>query len=166
MMFTGPTKYYQVASGILAALTLGVTTSLDRRSIVPGAIAWDECSCGLLAVSIGQVYVSEEFPGPAEGVIGTACDAPLEVVEIIVQVVRCAPLPVNGAQSPTVKAQDNASLIMARDMQEVTASVTEWICENRDDTIMDGMVMPSVPQGPEGDCVGIEQHFLISLPRG
>lgn len=165
-MFSGPTKFYQVAAGILAAVDAAVTTQLERKGIVPGAIAWDECACGMLAISIGQAYVSEEFPEPAGSAVGNACDAPLEVVEIIIQVIRCAPLPTNSGMSPTVQAQDSAALIMARDQQETLQGVTQWICDNRDINIMDGLPMPSVPQGPDGDCVGIEQRCLISLLRG
>src|SRR3990172_10621502 len=61
-MITGELKWYTVASTIEQAVYAELTTKPDRHSVVPGAIAWDECDCGLLAVSVARIFLSETFP--------------------------------------------------------------------------------------------------------
>jgi hypothetical protein len=66
-----------------------------------------------------------------------------------------------------VAALDAAAQIMMTDLQQALAAIALWICASRDSgLIVDGMIMPSDPQGPEGDCVGSELHAVIALPRG
>jgi hypothetical protein len=166
-MYSGPTKFYLVAKAILDVVQPGLTNAVDRFSVVPGAIAWDECPCGLLAVSVGRIYLSDTFPAEIEQPVGMDCDPAYEVAEIIVQIVRCAPQPLgSGEISPTTAAQDTAAQIMAADTQEVLVLVSQWICDNRGTNISDGLVYGIDPQGPEGDCVGIELRAVIGLHRG
>lgn len=165
-MYIGSLKYYRVAKGILDAVNAALTNQVNRASVVPGDIAWDESNCGLLAVSIGQVFLSDNFPEPAETMIGGQCEAAWEVVQIFVQVVRCAPQPPVGELAPTTVAQDTAAQIMAQDTQQALSAIVLWICQNRDTNIVDGILVPVEPQGPEGDSVGVQFSALICLPRG
>lgn len=165
-MFTGSAKYYSTAQAVHGAVESALSNEINRSAIVPGAIAWDEAPCGLLAVSVGQVYLSDNFPAPAEAVIGGQCAAAWEVCQIVVQVIRCAPLPGDGEIAPTVESQEAVAAVMATDAAEVMKSINDWICQRRDIDIVDAIMFPIEPQGPEGDAVGIQTTVLVCLPRG
>lgn len=164
-MITGPYKYYTVAESIRVAVDAALSNQVQRSCVVPGAIAWDECSCGMLAVSVGRMFLSDNFPEEQSERVG-GCQSAWEVCDIVIQVIRCAPLPPDGEMAPTCEALDTAAQIMAVDLQETLAAVSLWICEHRYTDINDGLVMPTEPQGPEGDCVGSEMHVLIGFARG
>lgn len=164
-MITGALKYYTVAEAIRVAVDAALTNAVQRSCVVPGAIAWDECDCGMLAVSIGRVYLSDVFPDEQGSVTGN-CQASMEVVEIVVQVIRCVPGPDDQGDPPTCAQLDTAAQIMAADTQQALAAIAVWICQALDTQIFYGLITPTLPQGPQGDCAGPELHVLIALPRG
>jgi hypothetical protein len=166
-LITGPLKWYTVAETVRLAIMADLTTLPDRSSVVPGAIAWDECDCGLLAVSVARVYLSDVFPNPQTTKVGIRCDAAWEVAEIVVQLIRCAP-GADGVTSlaPTVAALDASAQEILRDAYELLKSVTETLCQLNDaQSIIDFFVNPLTAQGPSGQCVGNELRFLVALAR-
>src|SRR5690606_3936094 len=104
-VISGELKWYTVASRLEQAAYNALTDTPDRHGVVPGAIAWDACDCGMLAVSIAQVYPSETFPDPQAAPVG-ACQAPWEVAEVVVQIIRCAPNAEGQSLYPTAAALD------------------------------------------------------------
>ena len=72
-MISGPGKWYTVAETLRQAVHTELTTTPQRSGVVPGQIAWDECDCGLLAVSVAQIYLTETFPDPLSRRFGNAC---------------------------------------------------------------------------------------------
>jgi hypothetical protein len=165
-MITGPLKWYTVASTIEQAVYDELTTKPDRHSVVPGAIAWDECDCGLLAVSVAQVYLTETFPDQLARRVGNACDAPWEVAELVVQVVRCAPNPDDPMTAPTTAELAASAQEVLTDAYEMLRAVSVKLCQmNRDRDISDFMLRPLTAQGPSGGCVGNELRAYVSLPR-
>lgn len=164
-MITGPLKWHTVATRIRDAVYAELTVKPDRSGVVPGAIAWDECDCGLLAVSVAQVYLTETFPDPLTRKASNACDAPYEVGEVVIQVVRCAPNP-DGLNAPTVAELDASAQEVLRDAYEMLRAVSIELCEmNRDRDISDFMLRPLTAQGPSGGCVGNELRAYVALPR-
>lgn len=164
-MITGPLKWYTVAERIRQAVHDELTTKPTRSGVVPGAIAWDECDCGLLAVSVAQVYLSETFPSPLAAKVG-ACDAPYEVGEFVIQVVRCAPNPDDPMTAPTVAELDASAQEVLRDAYEMLRGASVLLCEmNRDREISDFMLRPLTAQGPAGGCVGNELRAYVALFR-
>lgn len=165
-MITGPLKWYTVASALEQAVYAELTTKPDRHSVVPGAIAWDECDCGLLAVSVGPIYLTETFPDPLSRRVGNACDAPWEAAEIIIQVVRCAPNPDEPLTAPTTAELDASAQEVLRDAYEMMLAVSVKLCQmNRDRDIADFILRGITPQGPAGGCVGNELRAVVSLSR-
>ena len=164
--YLGPTKFYLVAQAIHGVVEAALSNQINRSAIVPGAIAWDESACGLLATSIGPIFLSDRFPEPAESVIGYQCDAAWEVAQILVQVIRCAPQPADGQLAPKIAAQQAAAAIMAADAQEALKAISTWICQERSETIVDAIMGVIEPQGPDGDSVGIQVAVQVALPRG
>jgi hypothetical protein len=165
-VISGPLKWYEVASRVEQAIYADLTEKPDRHSVVPGAIAWDACDCGLLAVSLVQIYVSELFPDLQSRRVGNKCDAPYEVGEFVVQLIRCAPNPDDQTGVPTVEALDASAREVDRDAYEVLKAVSELLCQmNADREISDFMLRPLTSQGPSGGCVGNELRFFVSLLR-
>lgn len=165
-MIIGPLKWHTVASTLEQAVYAELTTKPDRSSVVPGVIAWDECDCGLLAVSVAQVYPTETFPAPLSRRVGNSCDAPWEAAEIVIQVVRCAPNPDDPLTAPTPAELDASAQEVLRDAYEMLLAVSVKLCEmNQARDISDFMLRPLTAQGPSGGCVGNELRAYVSLPR-
>jgi hypothetical protein len=165
-MITGPLKWYTVASTLEQAVYAELTTKPARHSVVPGAIAWDECDCGLLAVSVAQVFLTETFPDQLARRVGNGCDAPWEVAELVIQLVRCAPNPDDPMTAPTTAELDTSAQEVLTDAYEMLSAVSVKLCQmNRDREISDFMLRPLTAQGPSGGCVGNELRAYVSLPR-
>jgi hypothetical protein len=165
-VITGPLKWYTVASTLEQAVYAELTTKPDRHSVVPGAIAWDKCDCGLLAVSVAQVYPTEQFPAPLAQRVGNGCDAPWEVAEIVLQVVRCAPNPDDPMAAPTTAELAASAQEVLQDAYEMMRAVSITLCEmNQARDISDFMLRPLTAQGPSGGCVGNELRAYVSLLR-
>jgi hypothetical protein len=165
-MITGPLKWYTVASRLEQAIYEELTVTPARHGVVPGAIAWDDCDCGLLAASVGQIYPTEQFPNPAQARVGNSCDAPWEAAEIIIQVVRCTPCPDDNGNPPTVAALDASAREILTDAYETMRAMSTTLCQmNKDREISDYLMRTLVPQGPSGCCGGNELRAVVSLPR-
>lgn len=165
-MITGPLKWYTVAEALRVAADAGLTVSPDRSGVVPGTIAWDECDCGLLAVSLAQIYLSDVFPTPQTTSAGIRCDVAWEVGEFVIQIIRCAPNPDGQELSPTVAALDASAQQVMRDAYELLKAITEQLCEMEDvGDISASLLRPLTSQGPSGGCVGNELRVLVGLSR-
>lgn len=165
-MITGSSKWYDVAKLLEAAVYAELTTKPERHSVVPGAIAWDACDCGMLAVSVGQVYLTDTFPEPMVSVISPACTAAWEAAELTIQLIRCAPVATGQSLWPSTAALEAAALIMAQDAAETLRASALKLCEmTRDDQIIDHLIGVVDPQGPDGACVGIQLGLIVALPR-
>lgn len=164
-LITGSLKWYTVAETVRLAIMADLTTLPDRSSVVPGAIAWDECDCGLLALSVARVYLSDQFPNPLTVRAG-ACDAAWEVAEVVVQLIRCAPGATDTTLAPTVAELDASAREILTDAYELLRAVSVKLCEMKaDGDIIDFFLNPLTAQGPSGQCVGNEVRFLVGLAR-
>lgn len=166
-MITGSDKWYTVAERIRTAVHNELSTVPERSGVVPGAIAWDACDCGILAVSIAQVYLSDVFPDDlVTRTAAAGCDAAWEVGELVIQVIRCAPNPPGQQLHPTVVALDDSARLVAIDAFEALKSTSVELCQMREARdVVDFMIRPQVVQGPEGGCVGSELRVWVALHR-
>ncbi|WP_460071073.1 hypothetical protein [Streptomyces sp. YKOK-I1] len=165
-MISGELKWYTVASTLEQVVYAELTEKPARHSVVPGAIAWDACDCGLLAVSVAQVFLTETFPDQLARRIGNACDAPYEVGEFVIQVIRCAPNPDDMANPPSTAELAASAQEVLRDAYEMLAAVSVKLCEmNAAREIADFMLRPLTSQGPAGGCVGNELRAYVALGR-
>jgi hypothetical protein len=165
-MISGPLKWHTVASRLEQAIYQELTVTPARHGVVPGAIAWDACDCGLLAVSVGQIHPTEQFPNPVQARVGNGCDAPWEAAEIIMQVVRCTPTVDDVGEPPTTGALDESAREILQDAYEMMRAVSTTLCEMNDAReISDFLMRPLTPQGPSGACGGNELRAVVGLPR-
>lgn len=166
LMILGPLKWYTLAETLRLAVHNGLTIKPDRSGVVSGDIAWDECDCGLLAVTVSQIFPSSQFPNLLTDLEGN-CDASVEVGEIVIQVVRCAPQPEGDRLAPSVASLDSSAQEILRDAFEILTAARETLCtlqESRD--IYAFLLRPLTSQGGSGACVGNELRLFVGLLRG
>lgn len=164
-MITGSLKWYTVAEALRVAVHDELTVKPQRSGVVPGAIAWDECDCGLLAVSLAEIYLSDNPFDPVARPAGN-CDAAYEVGEFVIQVVRCAPNPPSLEEPPTVAALDTSAQEVLRDAYEMLKGASVRLCEmNAARDISSFILRPLTAQGPSGGCVGNELRAFVALGR-
>lgn len=168
-MITGADAFYVVAGELLEAARVALTTTTagqpDRVCVVPGAVAWDECECGLLAVSVVRTYRSDNFPTENE-TLQSLCSGAWRVSDLVVVVARCAPQPGENALAPTCIELDTSAQTTIIDAATVLSAVECRLEElRRDEDIVDYAVRPQTFVGPAGACVGSEIHVLVALDR-
>lgn len=166
-MITGTSRWYTVGSAIVTAVRNALTTPVARSGMTPGDVAWDDCNCdGLLAVTVPRVYLAERFPDEAEAPAGVRCQAPYEVAEIDVSVLRCDPQPQGQDLSPKVNLIDEAAAVRMKDTAETTDALSLLLCGMQDrDEISDFMIGAAESAGPEGACVGFTLKVRVGLDR-
>lgn len=156
-----------LVSGIDAALAGTLGGQPNRACVVPGAIAWDQCDCGQLAVSASRWFYSENFPietGP--GTQGTPCMMPYLVGEFIIQLVRCMPSPQGRDLFVPCAQLESASRILIEDAYVVLETTRQILCELRsDDVIIEFAFGEETTVGPEGGCGGVELRALVAVVR-
>lgn len=164
-MITGDDRWYQVCKLSNSAVYAELDDKPVRSSVVPGLVAWDDCSCGLLATTWAIVMASDDFPQEKVSVTGN-CEAAWEVMEMVTQLIRCAPSPSSTNLSPSTIALETAALRMDKDVSQVNRALMVLLCTMKDNgDIIDFMVNRTSSLGPEGGCVGIETRALVALPR-
>lgn len=164
---SGPQRWFTVAEAVHQAVYAGLSTKPDRHGVVPGEIAWDGCDCGLLAVTVRTVFLSDAFPRQATENVSTQCRSAYEVAEIVVQIVRCVPGPGDNGDPPSPATLSTAAQTWAQDAGELLSAVNTLVCQMVEaEQIVDGIIRQLTSQGPEGLCGGSELSVLIGLPRG
>lgn len=166
-MISGTDRWYVLGGYLVTAVRNGLTAGVSRYGQVPGEIAWDNCTCeGVLAVSVPRIYLAEVFPDETEGPVGVRCQAPYEVAEFTVSVIRCAPTPEDGEQAPPADELDSSAGLLLQDMTETMTAISARLCQLHDaEDISDYLITPAEAAGPEGACVGFNLRVLISLER-
>lgn len=166
-MIHGTARWYTVGSYLVTTTRSGLSASVARAGQVPGQIAWDDCTCdGVLAVTTPRIFLSENFPDEADGTVGVRCQAPYEVGEFTVSIIRCAPQPEGQEMAPAADDLDSAAGLMLQDAAETMDAVSALLCQLKDnEDISDYLITPAEATGPEGACVGFTLRVLVSLER-
>jgi hypothetical protein len=162
------TTFHEVAQALVDAVKARLINTAAgipvRACVVPGAIAWDACECGQLAVALDRMYLSDRFP--AEDFASSPCDAPYLVGDLVVQVIRCAPNPEGMDTTVSCDRLESSAQTVSIDAYEALTAV---ICTLRDmrtaGEIDDYLVRPLSMQGPEGGCAGSELRALVAVTR-
>lgn len=164
-VLTGTDRWYNLGSALVTRTRAVLTASVSRYGMVPGDIAWDDCTCeGVLAVTVPRIYRSEVFPEETDTTVGVSCQAPYEVAEYTVSVLRCAPQPEGQDLSPDVTELDTSAGLLLQDMTETMTGIHSYLCTlKRDDVITDFLVTPAESAGPEGACVGFTLRIRVAL---
>lgn len=168
--------FYEVGqllvTNVAQSLVDSVGGPVQRACVVPGDIVWDDCNCGLLAVTVLRWFLSDDFPESSSGFAAssntrtTPCDLPWLVGELHVQVVRCAPTPGDNAVSVPCVELDAAAQILWSDAYVTITETVSTLCGLREaDQIIDYVLGGQETRGPLGDCVGSDLTVQVGLMR-
>jgi len=156
----------------LEATTAGLP---ERSCVVAGEIAWDDCECGQLAVSIVNDFeatgtttarTATETPGRRE------CGPPLFIGNYLVSMLRCAPETTDEAP-PTCEAIEAATRIAVEDAWAVRAGIVCCLTsaikdrlENGTRLYVDFTIGTQQFVGPSGLCMGSEVPVSVTIHNG
>lgn len=136
----------------LADLPAGVP---GRVCIYPGDVAWDECECGMLALSTSRIFGSQTFPN--EGIPGVGlsnCGLPYMVAELDITMLRCVPGPIQQ-RPPSCDKLAAATQIMYDDAFAVWQGTLCCLREMKAQGFIAEYAMAAQSfVGPQGGCAG------------
>jgi len=155
-----PLGHYVNVTGIAECITerLAATTGglPDRVCIYPGDVAWDECECGLLALTTSRIFGSETFPN--EGLAGVSisqCGLPYLVANVDITMLRCVPSVQAGKRAPSCAALGDATQIMYEDAFAVWQGTLCCLLEMRKlGMVAEYNLAAQTFVGPQGQCAG------------
>lgn len=147
----------------------------DRACVVPGRPAWDSCGETDCGGEGGQLTVHLLGVRPAEqGRDRTAttmaergcAPPPATVADLVVTLLRCAPIPDDTGCPPSCEELDAAARILHADTVTLWQALTCCLPDISRSRRAPKWSMPTGPQvlGPQGGCVGVEQRLTITLP--
>lgn len=144
---------------------------LLRTCVVWGSIAWDDCECGQLVVSIADQWPSDNFPNrPGPQSQQTRCGASIWVVQYLVNILRCSPVQDDQGGPPACEDLSAAARIMAVDSWAVRTgvacclvSLSKDLNEQGATEITDYQIVGQPSQGPDGQCGGSELTVNIGM---
>lgn len=138
-----------------------------RACVVPGEIVWDECTCGLLAVSWRLMGTGPAFPIIDAETPQSNCGSRAMTVQVTVAALRCAASPDDNGNAPTCAQLEDGAFQMLADATAVRDAVTCCLRDMYDDlTIADFALGQTLPAGPEGACEGSTLDMFIGWTRG
>lgn len=152
----------------------------DRACVTAGEIAWDDCECGQLAVSMVNKNAIDEVNQPRSTATSPGhrrCGPPSMQMNFLVSMLRCAP---NGGDNgdgtfapPTCDQLSAAARISAEDAWAVmagivcclNAAITERL-PNGTRLYRDFTVGTQTFVGPNGGCMGSEVPVSVVIDNG
>lgn len=156
-LFTKADEILQCVRKALAETEAGAP---PRACVVPGAeLLWDDCDCGLLAVTTLRAYPSDSFPVLKQTGPFNRCNAALTVVEYVVTVLRCVPMSDDNGHPPPCEDLTEASI---RDLED------RWAVQRGVRCCLDGtmhLIQEQLAIGEQGRCAGSELHVFVALPN-
>lgn len=132
--------------------------AINRRGVVIGDIAWDDCQCGQLVISETRTFPSRAFP--LEEIDHSAeCGEPWLIVEYTLSLTRCVPGTTKNAASPTIASLSAAAQQASKDKTDVRRAVMCCLGVAYDNHTLEAFELGAqTAVGPEGGCAG---HELI-----
>lgn len=166
-IWKGTTGGYLLAEDLRQQVYDALSTKPGRSCVVPGEIAWDECSCGLHAVTTTGWSLSDSFPDGAVVSRYVPCAPPWVVYSMTMVLLRCAPMLSESGAAPSCAEFDAAAQQLEADaftmLNTVTCRLVDLVDQNY---IVNYEVGEHRPLGPMADCVGSGLAFQVALDRG
>lgn len=159
----------------------GTTEGLpDRVCVTAGLIAWDDCECGQLAVTMvrkNEVNTPNVPRTAAPDPGRRGCGPPLMQMDFLVSMLRCAPTgPENEAgiaEPPSCQQLDDAARIATEDAWAVMAGTICCLSAAVKDRLPNGThlytdftIGTQTFVGPNGACMGSELPVSVVIQNG
>lgn len=165
----------QLVTGVAAAINSynSPTNQLQRVFYQLGDVAWDNCQCGMLALSLGRMYLSRNFPVDTTQLKVGNCATNYHVQDCQLLIVRCFPIEGDDSNNALVTPPKVADLEAATQVVFADA-VIAW---QTLDCMLNSMFKASPQQvaeyvvqdwnqlGPLGGCGGLSINFKIGWMR-
>jgi hypothetical protein len=143
--------------------------------VVPGQVAFDRCedpctgNTGQLSVSLARVYPSTSTTFPTEDRtvrdLRECAPPPVTAVELVVTLLRCAPIPTEEGCPPSCEELEQAAQVLHVDAATVYSALLCCVPATGGGRRGRKFVLgQSRTVGPQGGCVGIEQRVTVALP--
>jgi hypothetical protein len=146
----------------------------ERTCVVPGTPAWDSCGemdCpgavgGQLTVHFVGIRPGERDRATLQMAARGCTPPPVTVAELVVTLLRCAPMPDDQGCPPTCEEMEMAARVLHADAVTVWQALTCCLPEISGSRRAPKWELLSGPQtvGPQGGCVGVEQRLRVTLP--
>jgi len=135
--------------------------AINRKGVVPGDVAWDDCACGQLVITEERRFPSRAFP--LEEIDHEAnCGEPWLVIVFTLSLTRCVPMMDDNGNPPTIAALEVAAAQQSRDMSLIRPAVFCCLDEIYDqDKIMAYQLGAQEVTGPSGGCGGSDMTIMI-----
>jgi hypothetical protein len=160
---------------VLDWLELTSTGVPDRACVIAGEVAWDNCECGQLTVSMQSNYEASGTSLPRSGTETPgrrSCGPPLFTVNYLVTMLRCAPTGTATAP-PTCEELETYARMTAEDAWAVRAGVICCLDEaisvrlsNGTKLYRDFVVGTQTFVGPQGACGGSQLQVAVTVDNG
>lgn len=174
-----PFAGYELAEHLRDCITPyleGTTSGIPNRvCITTGEIAWDDCECGQLAISLTTQYESSAFPVPWDGTENAGvrkCGPALFVFQYTISMTRCSPTSDDAGNPPPCSAVGAAARVTVEDAWAIRAGLLCCLCEGTTRQA-DGTkaferywLGPQIEVGPGGMCQGSEITVSIGVTNG
>lgn len=157
----------------LAGTTSGMP---DRSCVTSGEIAWDDCECGQLVVSIVDGFeAGNNFEESATSATAgrRACGPPKFVFSYLVSMLRCAPGMGENGEPPSCDELDAAARVAVEDAWAVRAGIVCCLTSavkdrlpNGTKHIVDFTIGTQTFVGPNGFCQGSDVPVTITIQNG
>lgn len=172
------TRAYGIAQVILNcaldALTDTIGGQPPRACVITGAIAWDNCECGQLIVSLTSSYPSSNFPTPAANTAtqfgAGRCGQPVTVYGLTISMLRCVPISDDQGNPPTCEALGEAALVAVQDASAIRDGVLcclSSMLREKDDAgtpVITGFAVQNQDfTGAQGMCGGSQMTLQFGL---
>lgn len=169
------TSVLTVATQILSAASTALTGSssgpVNRVVMSPGIeIAFDECECGLLALTTGNAFPARGPMLTNAGDVFLNCEPEVLGVAFNLVIARCVPIvaPNDDTQAPTPAQLITAFAAQEEDaflVREAVANVLCALASPPTPTIAAWVINDRTPLGPLGGCAGTQLTFKVAWYR-
>lgn len=162
-----PASWFEIADQMRLCAETFIEVPVLRSCTITGEIAWDDCECGQLVVSLGTTFPYTTFPNPgvSDGSM-TPCGAPTWATEYTVSILRCSPETETDAP-PSCEALGAAARLSAADAAEVNNALRCCLRDlKRSRDINDFQIGITTFVGGEGMCQGSNTLVTVGLLGG
>lgn len=175
----GNTRICDVASVLVTGVGAAIDAAqvpddaLQRKLFQFGEVAWDNCQCGLLAITVNRVYTSRGFPTDTSQEKRGNCNVGYRVVDASLLIVRCVPVEGDDSNNALVtppKVTDVETTTRRTFVDENVAWSTlscmlDAMYNAAPQQIAEWVVNDSIPLGPQGACGGVQINFKYAFMR-
>lgn len=139
--------------------------AINRRGVVLGDIAWDECQCGQLVIKEDRRFGSMSFP--LEEVNNEDdCGEPWLVTVYTLSLARCVPGPDANGNPPDVSVLQASATQLSKDMSQIRRAVSCCLDSQFNAHALSAYQLGAQEiNGPSGGCLETTLQILVGTPQ-